>query len=268
MPRESRGQAVRRARAKQPISWCQRLQRAYLQISVVVGFIVLVGAGAYGARYVYTLPVEQLVISGTTEHVPADLIETLVAPTLAGGFFAADLDAIRGDLERIPWVYRVAVRRQWPETVVVTVEEQRPIARWGNQGFLNHEGAYFAGDQSAMFDPLPQLAGPDFSAGDIMRHYQQVEGLLQDTGLQVVSLEQDEIGQIDLVLDNGIGIAFGADNFLKRVQRFIVLWERHLNGEQVARIDMRYSNGAAVTFLHQSQLALTAVNELSGEEVR
>ena len=268
MPRESRGQAVRRARAKQPISWWQRLQRAYLQITVVVGFIVLVGAGAYGARYVYTLPVEQLVISGTTEHVPADLIETLVAPTLAGGFFAADLDAIRGDLERIPWVYRVAVRRQWPDTVVVTVEEQRPIARWGNQGFLNHEGVYFSGDQSAMFEPLPQLGGPDFSAADMMRRYQQVEDLLQNTGLQVVSLEQDPIGQINLVLDNGIGIDFGADQFLQRVQRFIVLWEQHLDGEPVKQIDMRYTNGAAVTFRHQPQLALTAVNELSGEEVR
>ena len=270
MARETRTrrQAVRKPLAKQSISWWQQAQRISLQISVIAGFIAVVGVSAYGAKHLYTLPIEQLVISGTTDHVPTDLIETLVAPTLAGGFFAADLDAIRDDLERIPWVYRATVRRQWPDTVVVTVEEQRPIARWGSQGFLNHEGAYFAGDQSAMFDPLPQLSGPDSSAGDMMRHYQQVEGLLQDTGLQVVSLEQDEIGQIELVLDNGIGIAFGADHFLNRVQRFIVLWERHLNGEQVARIDMRYSNGAAVTFRHQAQLALTAVNELSGEEVR
>ena len=188
----TRRQAVRKPSAKQPISWWQQAQRISLQISVIAGFIAVVGVSAYGAKHLYTLPIEQVVISGTTDHVPTDLIETLVAPTLAGGFFAADLDAIRDDLERIPWVYRAAVRRQWPDTVVVTVEEQRPIARWGSQGFLNHEGAYFAGDQSAMFDPLPQLAGPDSSAGDMMRHYQQVEGLLQDTGLQVVRLEQDE----------------------------------------------------------------------------
>jgi len=264
----TRRQAVRKSQAKKPVSWWQQAQRISLQISVIAGFVIVVGVSAYGGRHLYTLPIEQLVISGTTEHVPTDLIETLVAPTLAGGFFAADLDAIRDDLERIPWVYRAAVRRQWPDTVVVTVEEQRPIARWGNQGFLNHEGVYFAGDQETMFEPLPQLGGPDSSAGEMMRHYQQVESLLQYTGLEVVSLEQDEIGQIDLVLDNGIDIAFGADHFLQRVRRFIVLWERYLNGEQVARIDMRYSNGAAVTFRHQSQLALTAVNELSGEEVR
>ena len=264
----TRRQAVRKPLAKQSISWWQQAQRISLQISVIAGFIAVVGVSAYGAKHLYTLPIEQLVISGTTDHVPTDLIETLVAPTLAGGFFAADLDAIRDDLERIPWVYRATVRRQWPDTVVVTVEEQRPIARWGNQGFLNHEGVFFVGEQSTLFELLPQLWGPDSSAPHMMRHYQQVESLLQDTDLQVVSLEQDEIGQVNLTLDNGIGIALGTEHFLQRMQRFIVLWERHLDGQHVARIDMRYSHGAAVTFRHQSQLALTAVNELSGEEVR
>ena len=268
MGRDSRRQAVRKTRAVKSVSRWQRVRRLSLQASVVAGFVICIGASAYGAKHVYSLPIEQLVITGTTEYVPTDLIETLVAPTLAGGFFAADLDAIRDDLERIPWVYRAAVRRQWPDTVVVTVEEQRPIARWGSQGFLNHEGVYFVGEQSTLFEALPQLWGPESSAPKMMRHYQQVESVLQDTGLQVISLEQDEIGQINLTLDNGIGIAFGADHFLQRVQRFIVLWERHLDGEQVAQIDMRYSHGAAVTFRHQSQLALTAVNELSGEEVR
>ena len=268
MGRESRRQAVRKNQTVKSVSRWQQVRQLMLRTSVIAGFVICVGASAYGAKHVYSLPIEQLVITGATENVPADLIKTLVAPTLAGGFFAADLDAIRADLERIPWVYRAAVRRQWPDTVVVTVEEQRPIARWGNQGFLNHEGVFFVGEQSTLFELLPQLWGPDSSAPHMMRHYQQVESLLQDTDLQVVSLEQDEIGQVNLTLDNGIGIALGTEHFLQRMQRFIVLWERHLDGQHVARIDMRYSHGAAVTFRHQSQLALTAVNELSGEEVR
>ena len=268
MGRESRRQAVRKNQTVKSVSRWQQVRQLMLRTSVIAGFVICVGASAYGAKHVYSLPIEQLVITGATENVPTDLIKTLVAPTLAGGFFAADLDAIRDDLERIPWVYRAAVRRQWPDTVAVTVEEQRPIARWGNQGFLNHEGVYFSGDQSTMFEPLPQLGGPDSSAADMMRRYQQVENLLQNTGLQVVSLEQDPIGQINLVLDNGIGIDFGADQFLQRVQRFIVLWEQHLDGEPVKHIDMRYTNGAAVTFRHQPQLALTGVNAHSGEEVR
>jgi len=36
----------------------------------------------------------------------------------------------------------------------------------------------------------------------------------------------------------------------------------------VANVDMRYAHGAAVAFEQQTQLALTAVNELSQEEVR
>jgi len=268
MAREGRRQEVRKSRTSAPNSWWQKLQRLLLQTAVISGCLGVLAAGAYSAKVLYTLPIEQLVIDGATDNVPAEAIKMWVGPALAGGFFAADLDEIRENLEGRPWVYQATVRRQWPDTVLVSIVEQRPIARWGSHGFLNHEGAYFAGEQSMLAEELPQLDGPDASTVDMMRRYQQVESLLQPVGLQVVSLEQDDIGQIDLVLDNGMGIAFGADHFLQRVQRFIVLWQQHLEGEAVANVDMRYAHGAAVAFQQQTQLALTAVNELSQEEVR
>ena len=89
MAREARRQAVRKSRTSVPKSWWQKLHRLLLQTAVISGCLGVLAAGAYSAKVLYTLPIEQLVINGATENVPAEAIKTWLGPALVGGFFCS-----------------------------------------------------------------------------------------------------------------------------------------------------------------------------------
>ena len=73
----------------------------------------------------------------------------------------------------------------------MTLTEQRPLARWGEGGYLNHEGEYFAAIPDPLYKDLPLLSGPDGAEGSLMRRYQVLTGLLEPTGLQISELSRD-----------------------------------------------------------------------------
>ena len=72
-------------------------------------------------------------------------------------------------------MYRVNTRRRWPAEIEVTLTEQRPLARWGEGGYLNHEGE-FCGDPDPLYQDLPLLIGPDGAEASLMRRYQTLAG--------------------------------------------------------------------------------------------
>ena len=234
----------------------QRIARWSIRVLVSVGFAALLVGVFYGGRYVWSLEVARIAVSGKLDNVSVASIEALVSPQLTPGFLAADLDQIRQSLESFPWIYAANVRRRWPDTLDIDVDEQRPIARWGEQGFLNHEGDLFVVDQSPRWHPLPQLSGPVGSEAMLVRRYQTLEALLRGTGREIVSLQLDEIGQYIAKLDTGVALNFGADHFVSRARRFVRLYSNQLAQTSVTRIDLRYEHGAAVVFQQQDQIAM------------
>lgn len=63
----------------------------------------------------------------TTAHVPAEAV-VLASGIRAGDALAfLDTGAAARAVERLPWVDRVSVGREWPGTVRITVTEHRPV---------------------------------------------------------------------------------------------------------------------------------------------
>ena len=248
--------AVRSVAKANSLSLGKRMRRWLTRIIVVAGFAALLVAGLYGGRFLLSLEVERIAVSGKLENVSVASIEALVSPQLAAGFLAADLDQIRQALENMPWIYMASVRRRWPDTLDINVVEQRPIARWGEQRFLNHEGDLFVVDQSPRWHSLPQLAGPEGSQAALVRRYQHLESLLRGIGREIVSLQLDEIGQYTAKLDTDVVLNFGADHFVSRARRFVHLYSNQLAQIPVTSIDLRYEHGAAVVFQQQDQIAM------------
>lgn len=202
-------------------------------------------------------PVGRIAVSGKLEHLQQDALRRVVTEGLDGGFVGADLDALRDRLEALPWVYRANVRRRWPDTLEIAVREQLPIARWGDRGFLNHEAELFSPRTAERWQGLPTIDGPAGSEQQLMDYYRRLRDLLEPLDLVISSLEQDERGQLLVRLDSGLALRLGDEAFQLRVQRFIDLYRKDLQerGGEVASVDMRYAQGAAVAFNEQPRLA-------------
>lgn len=241
-----------------------RIKRWLTQALVLGGVAVVVLGAGRGGLYLLDLKVERISISGSARNVSTERVESLVAPRIAHGFLAADIDDIKAQLEAMPWVYTANTRRRWPDTLVIQIEEQRPIARWGMDGFLNHQGDFFAGDMSSQWAALPRLEGPEGSQNDLVAHYKTLESLLEGLDVAIVWLAQDEVGQLSAELDNGTLLVLGSDALVERTQRFVKLHQQHLNGEAVVRIDLRYEYGAAVQLMEPQ----VAMHETTLEELR
>ncbi|NND69793.1 MAG: FtsQ-type POTRA domain-containing protein, partial [Halioglobus sp.] len=205
-------------------------------------------------------PVERITVTGSLAHTRAQAVKDMVQPALAGGFLRADLVLMREQLEGLPWIFEATVRREWPSTLAIHVVEQRPIARWGENGFLNHVGEVFHSGHAQEEVELPLLAGPKGSASQMMATYRRLVELLAPLDLAVARLTRDERGELAATLVGGTRLLFGDEHFLERVHRFAVLYRVELGQRfgEVERVDLRYATGAAVAFNEASQVAVAA----------
>ncbi len=117
---------------------------------------------------------EVVVTGGLVRASPAHL-EAVIRDELAGTFFTMNLDRARAALARVPWVRRVALRRQWPQRLEVTIEEHVPLARWNDSGLVDADGEVFSADYDG---ELPQFVGPEPHAADVAARYRDWSSLL------------------------------------------------------------------------------------------
>jgi cell division protein FtsQ len=212
-----------------------------------LAFVALLALGGWQLN---SLQVQRVVITGELEHVDRDAMKAMISGSLEDGFLRLDLQSLREPLESLPWVHRVVVRRQWPDTIEVRVIEQRAIARWGSSAFLNHAGEVFAPGEAQTGTELPHLAGPMGSHGLMMEHYLLVQGVLQSLGLRLSALEMDSRGGLIATLADGSQLVLGSENLASKLERLKVLYisrlaDRHA---EMARVDLRYRHGAAVAW--------------------
>lgn len=241
----------------QPISpICRWLNRI-----VLASGVVLVSWGLYqGSATLEAQQVERLTVRGDVRHFDSEAIQARLAPRVADGFMAADLSDLRQELESLPWVYEVNTRRRWPAEIEVMLVEQRPLARWGEGGYLNHEGEYFAADPDPLYAHLPKLTGPAGMEVSLMRRYQMLADRLDPADLSISALSLDDLEQLAVQFDNGLLLLLGAKDISQRMARFVRLWDTELPTRAAATIDLRYEHGAAVTFCDEGVAMQATVN--------
>jgi cell division protein FtsQ len=89
-------------------------------------------------------------------------------------------------------------------------------------------------------------------------------GLFEPTGLTIDKLSLDALGQVAVQFDSGLSLLLGAREISQRVARFRRLWEEALPAQAVAKVDLRYEYGAAVTFSDAGLAMRTAQNKGEG----
>lgn len=234
---------------------------------ILVAATVVIALGTQAYLKLQSIPVERISVTGTLQHTQTEAVQKMVQPALQGGFLNADLTLLREQLEALPWIYEATVRRRWPNALEIHVVEQLPIARWGEEGFLNHEAVVFQTTREGSWDALPLLRGEQSDAHVLMARYQRLEELLQPLALQVAELSIDERGQLDAVLEGGTQLKLGNEEFVERVQRFVAVYQTELEArsEDLERVDLRYETGMAVVFSAPVQVADLSIINKKGE---
>jgi cell division protein FtsQ len=222
---------------------------AVLRMTSNLLFAVAAGLMLYGAvHYVIHLPIlplRDIQVTGDVAHVTHEQVEAVVTRELSGNFFTVDLMQARAAFEKLPWVRKVNVRRQWPDRLEFAVEEHRPLARWGSTALVSAQGEVF---EAAINTTLPVLQGPEGSAPEVVSRFQAFELALVPVGKHIVQMTLSARRAWVMKLDDGMVLELGRDNLDARLAGFVGAYER-----TVARlprpsnyIDLRYPNGFAV----------------------
>jgi cell division protein FtsQ len=156
-----------------------------------------------------------------------------------------DLAQAREAFEKLPWVRKVNVRRQWPDRLEVAVEEHRPLARWGTTALVSAQGEVF---EAAINTTLPVLQGPEGTAPEVVSHFQEFGRALEPIGRHIVQITLSARRAWVLKLDEGTVIELGRENLESRLAGFVAAYERTVARlpRPATYIDLRYTNGFAV----------------------
>ncbi len=224
--------------------------------------LLLIGAGALflwqeGGRTVVVPDVELEVepitardatLAGEITHIQPQQIRRLVNEHGVVGLLALDPEQLRMEMEALPWVYRARVRKVWPDRLDLWVEEQRPAVIWGESGYLNLDGVYFAADGIVLSkDELPQV---ESMQEDTVAVYQQLQRLGKILAQQrkpavVERMEVDRRGAVSLHQRDQLVIHLGRRDIEKRLSRWIAQSEVVMSRFEgkVAGVDLRYERG-------------------------
>jgi len=205
----------------------------------VAGFILLGRSDLF--------PVKQVEVRTVLHKTSRAEVEAAVRASLAGNFFSASPAELRAALERLPWVRGASVRRVWPDTLEVEIEEHVPFARWGSDALVNTYGEKFDGRSA---QALPLFIGPEGSEGEVARRYARFSQIVAALGspLERVVLTARYAWQLRLASGLNIMLGRDADAAEARLKRFVEVYDRTLKAMDGRHeyVDLRYPNGFAL----------------------
>ena len=214
-----------------------------------VGALAAIAAAVSAVSWAFDQPIETVAVEGRFQRVAPVDVERVVKEKVHGaGLLSVDLVAVRRAIHTLTWVDSVSVQRAWPRGLNVLVIEQTAAARWGERGLLNTRGELFDTDERHIPPELAQLAGPDGKESLVAQRYLAAEGRLSQAGLRLTAMRLDARGAWEFDLANGVTVRLGRRQVDERFEKFMntALKLVTQRGEDVAYVDMRYTNGFAI----------------------
>ncbi len=218
-----------------------------------LGIVVLVAAGLvpWGtgkALAAMDRQIGSIAIKGSLVGESREALQQRAGKWVGRSFFATDLADVKAEVEQRPWVETAAVKRVWPDGLVIEVREKKPLAYWNSDQLISRSGLLFSPRNRDVAGALPRLSGPDERVQEVISTARMMAGVLAERGLGFAGLALEERGAWTLTMANGIEVVLGRDQVEQRFERFMTVYEGQLaaRADEVKRIDARYTNGVAV----------------------
>ena len=198
-------------------------------------------------------PLHNIKINGKMAHVNQNILRKTLLPLVKQGFFGIDIPKIKRHVEQLSWVARVEVQRQWPDTLVITLYEQKPVARFGDKDLLTANGELFAQGDQLLDHEIPVLTGPPGQHQIMLHLMKTMNEALKPFDLSVVHLQLSQRRAWTVELSNGTQVMLGRVDIMDRFKHYVQAYPK-LQATPEARqqhlaaiyVDLRYSNGMAV----------------------
>jgi cell division protein FtsQ len=203
-------------------------------------------------------PVTSIVISGEMPYSQRSDIIGAIDSIDMGNFFQVNVNEVQTQVLTLPWVYSVAVRKQWPNELKIYVVDQSPVALWNGTFLINQLGDVFQANTDRINHYLPNFFGPEGSELLALENYRNFNELLAFSTLAIDELVLSERFSWQLTLDDGVTLNLGREERVERIQRFMDVYpiikaqleskkitEKQQN-QAVDYIDLRYDTGLAV----------------------
>jgi len=230
----------------------QRLQLPrinYRVVAFILGVLGVIAGGVFAVGWAFDQPIETVAVQGRFQRVaPVDVERVVKAQLHGAGLLSVDLTRVRRAIHTLPWVDAVSVQRAWPRGLNVLVIEQTAAARWGEQGLLNTRGELFDTEARHIPPELAQLEGPAGKESAVAQRYLAAEGRLMQAGVRLTAMRLDARGAWEFDLANGVTVRLGRRQVDERFEKFMntALKLVTQRGEDIAYVDMRYTNGFAI----------------------
>ncbi len=208
-------------------------------------------------RPMFTLTAIRIEAAGAAElrRVNPLTVRGTAVPKIKGNFFTANLDTVRLAFETVPWVRKATVRREWPNELIVTVEEHEPLGTWGGDGrLLSVQGDVFTANLAEAEEDgdLPEFDGPEGSEKEVVERFAMLRESFAPSNLRPDSVKLSGRYAWTVRLNSGLTVELGreqtANTLKERVQRLVSIYPQLVARlqDRIESVDLRYPNGLAL----------------------
>ena len=211
--------------------------------------------------------ISKITLSGDAAHVDRAGLRQSVIEMIDGNYFSLDAERIKKALHVLPWVEKVRLRRQWPDTLQIDIEEYEPIALWGEETWLTTSGKLVALPLPANI-ALPKLSGPLNEVDRVWANYQNWAKLFARNGMRLrdLNLSRQELFTLSLEYTTrrentvkGFTIIVSETNADSQLNAFLESRRQALIEYPglIKTVDLRYPSGFSLSF-HEPETLVKA----------
>lgn len=170
--------------------------------------------------------IQQVHIDGPLNFVSDQTVQTAVMPYVNHGFFNISVDSVVKDLQVLPGVASVSVRRVFPDKVWIHIQEVTPVAFNGpeEESLVDQQGNIFTPELFNHTSGLPIFVGPIDQMKAMVDFYKKIKNPMQTAGLQIKEINLDALGQWEVLTLNGLEIDCGQQDALSRLTDFLTAY--------------------------------------------
>ena len=205
------------------------------------------------------------VVNNDDPNIDKQEIQQAIKSTLNGTTLSTDLKKMVELILDNPWIEQVVIRRVWPNTIVLRVQERRLIALWNNKFLISEFGEVtnipvsdYKKVEKKLGCYLLKIEGPKDFLSKILARAEKTNNLLANIDKKLSHLKLTEQFSWEAKTTGGMTLRFGGEDLqgpmFYRLENFTKsysslankLAEKGMGSPEIHYVDLRYAKGFAI----------------------